>query len=40
MLGHAVPRELVGLVAEGEHGLEGDVHDHHALGAQVKGQDL
>lgn len=40
VLGQAVPGDLVGLVAEGEDGLDGDVHEHHALGAQLEGQDL
>lgn len=34
------PCQLVRLVAQGEDGLDGDVHDHHALGTEVEGQDL
>lgn len=37
---HAIPRELVRLVAQCKNGLQCDVHDHHALGAQVERQDL
>lgn len=40
MLGQPVPGDPVGLVAEGQDGLDGDVHEHHALGAQLEGQDL
>lgn len=40
MLGQAIPGNLVSLVAKGQDGLDGDVHDHHALGAEVEGQNL
>lgn len=40
MLGQPVPGNPVGLVAESQHGLDGDVHEHHALGAHLEGQDL
>ena len=38
--GQVGPGQGVRLGAEGEGGLDGDVHDHHALGAEVEGQDL
>ena len=40
MVGQALPGKQVGLVAEGEDGLNDNVHDHHALGTQLKGKDL
>lgn len=39
-MGQVVNREGVGLGREGEDGLNGDVHDHHALGAEVERQDF
>ena len=40
MVGQTLPGEQVGLVADGEDGLNDDVHDHHALGTQLEGEDL
>jgi len=35
-----LPGQQVSLGAQGQDGLHRDVHDHHALGAQVEGEDL
>ena len=35
-----VPGERVGLGADGQGGLDGDVHDHDTLGTEMEGQDL
>ena len=35
-----VPGQGIGLGAEGEGGLDSDVHDHDALGAEMEGQNL
>ena len=35
-----LPRDGVGLVADGEDGLDCDVHDHQTLGAETEGQNL
>lgn len=40
MFGQSIPGDLIRLVAEGQDGLDGDVHEHHALGAELEGQDL
>lgn len=40
MVGHAVPCNGVCLTADGENGLNGDVHDHEALGTEAVGQNL
>lgn len=40
VMGEIVPRQDVGLVADGEDGLDRDVHDHHALGAELERQDF
>jgi hypothetical protein len=39
-MGQVVDGEGVGLGREGEDGLNGDVHNHNTLGAEVEGQDL
>ncbi len=36
-MGTAAGRNVLG---DGQYGLHGDVHNHHALGAQMEGQDL
>ena len=36
----AVEEDLLRLLAHGERGLHGDVHDHQPLGAEAEGQDL
>jgi hypothetical protein len=40
VVGEVDPSKLVGLVAKGENGLYGDVHDHHSLGTKLEGQNL
>ncbi len=35
-----VPGERVGLGAESQRGLDGDVHDHDTLGTQMERKDL
>ncbi|KAI6757422.1 hypothetical protein HG531_003247 [Fusarium graminearum] len=40
VVGEVVPGKLVGLVSNGEDGLDGDVHDHHTLGTEMEGKDL
>ncbi len=35
-----MPGERVGLAAESQGGLDGDVHDHDTLGTEMEGQDL
>lgn len=40
MLRHPVPGDLISLIAQGEDRLHRDIHDHHALSAQLEGQDL
>lgn len=39
-MGKVEPGQLVGLVTESQDGLDGDVHNHHTLGAEAKGQNL
>jgi hypothetical protein len=39
-MGQVVNGEWVGLGREGENGLNGDVHNHHALGSEVERQDF
>jgi hypothetical protein len=34
------PCQFVGLVTQGKNGLDGDVHNHHSLGAELEWQDL
>lgn len=40
VVGHVVPCNLVGLVTNGEDGLDRDIHDHHALSTEMEGKDL
>lgn len=40
VVGQVVPGEHVGLITEGQNRLDGDVHDHHTLGAEMEGEDL
>jgi hypothetical protein len=40
VVGKVEPGQLVGLVTESQDGLDGDVHNHHALGTEAKGQNL
>lgn len=40
VVGQALPGEQVGLVADGEDGLNDNVHDHHALGTQLEWENL
>jgi hypothetical protein len=40
VVGEVVPGKLVCLVSNGEDGLNGDVHDHHALGTEVERKNL
>jgi hypothetical protein len=39
-MGQVVNREWIRLGREGENGLNGDIHDHHTLGAEVERQDF
>lgn len=39
-MGQVVNRQRVGLSRQGENGLNGNVHDHHTLGAQAERQDF
>lgn len=39
-LPHAVHGDRVDLVVHNERDVDGDVHDHHTLGAELEGQDL
>ena len=38
--GQVLPCDRIGLVTDGENGLDGDVHDHETLGTEAEGQDL
>ena len=40
VVGEVLPGEEIGLSAQGENGLDRDVHEHHALGAETEGQDF
>ena len=40
VVGKVEPGQLVGLVTESQDGLDGDVHNHHALGTEGIRQDL